>query len=156
MSSNPGTSSGTGSGAGAGATQHPKEKESGWDKARESAQNVGDKAREAAGAVGDLASNAATATVGAAGKTAEKLTHSAGSSVRQLGETIKEKGPQKGMFGDATRAVGDTLQEGGRYIEQEGLNGMMDDVTELVRRNPLPAILIGVGIGFLIGRTLGS
>jgi ElaB/YqjD/DUF883 family membrane-anchored ribosome-binding protein len=33
---------------------------------------------------------------------------------------------------------------------------MMDDVTELVRLNPLPAVLVGIGIGFLIGRTLGS
>jgi len=137
-------------------TTTPKEKEGVWDKTREAAQTVGDKAKDAAGAVSDLASNAATATVGTAGKTAEKLTHAAGSSVRQFGETIKEKGPHTGMFGDATRAVGSTLEESGRYIEQEGLNGMMNDVTDLVRKNPLPAILIGVGIGFLIGRTLGS
>jgi ElaB/YqjD/DUF883 family membrane-anchored ribosome-binding protein len=33
---------------------------------------------------------------------------------------------------------------------------MMDDVTNVVRRHPLPAVLVGIGIGFLIGRTLGS
>jgi len=84
------------------------------------------------------------------------MAHAAGAGVRNLGETIRDKGPSDGMLGTATRAVGDTLQQGGRYLEQEGFSGMMDDVTEMVRRNPIPAVLVGVGIGILIGRTLGS
>jgi hypothetical protein len=33
---------------------------------------------------------------------------------------------------------------------------MMDDMTNLVRRNPIPALLLGLGVGFLIGRVLSS
>jgi F0F1-type ATP synthase assembly protein I len=29
-------------------------------------------------------------------------------------------------------------------------------MTEMIRRNPIPAVLVGVGLGFLIGRTLRS
>jgi hypothetical protein len=29
-------------------------------------------------------------------------------------------------------------------------------VTQMIRRNPIPAVLIGVGLGFLLGRTLRS
>jgi ElaB/YqjD/DUF883 family membrane-anchored ribosome-binding protein len=102
--------------------------------------------------VGEAVSNAATA----AGKSADKLASATGASVKHLGETIREKGPQDGVLAGATRAVGNTLEEGGKYLEQEGISGMMDDVTELIRRNPVPAVLVGIGIGFLIGRTLGS
>jgi hypothetical protein len=33
---------------------------------------------------------------------------------------------------------------------------MMEDVTGLIRRNPIPALLLGLGVGFLIGRALSS
>jgi len=122
------------------------------DKAKDAASKVGDMASSAASKVGDLASSAASTV----GKNADKWTSAAGSGVKHLGETLKDKGPHEGMLGDATRAVADTIQQGGRYIEQEGLSGMAEDVTELIRRNPLPAVLVGIGIGFLLGRALGG
>jgi hypothetical protein len=126
------------------------------EKTKEAAQTLGDKTKEAASAVGDLVSSAASTAAGAVGRAADRATASAGSGVKHLGETMREKGPQTGMLGDASRAVADTLEKGGRYVEQEGLGGMMDDLTEVIRRNPLPSVLVGIGIGFLIGRTLGS
>jgi hypothetical protein len=33
---------------------------------------------------------------------------------------------------------------------------MMDDLTDVIRRNPVPAVLIGLGLGFLLGRMLRS
>jgi len=126
------------------------------EKAREAASAVGDKAREAASAVGDLVTSTASNIGTNVSKTAERMTAATGSSVRHLGDTIKEKGPQEGVLGGATRAVAGSLQEGGKYLEQEGFSGMMEDATELIRRNPVPSILVAIGIGFLIGRTLGS
>jgi len=122
------------------------------DKAKDVASQAGDKMKQGAAAVGDAVSSAASN----AGKTAEKWTASAGVGIKHLGETIEEKGPRDGMLGSATRAVASTLEDTGKYIEEEGLSGMMDDVTNVVRRHPLPAVLVGIGIGFLIGRTLGS
>jgi ElaB/YqjD/DUF883 family membrane-anchored ribosome-binding protein len=29
---------------------------------------------------------------------------------------------------------------------------MAEDITEMIRRNPIPAMLVGVGIGFLLGK----
>jgi len=127
-----------------------------YDKTKEAAGATFDKAKEAASSMGEAVGSAATAAAQAAGKTADRLTASAGSSVKHLGETIREKGPQDGALAGATKAVGNTLEEGGKYLEQEGFSGMMDDVTDLIRKNPVPAVLVGIGIGFLIGRTLGS
>jgi ElaB/YqjD/DUF883 family membrane-anchored ribosome-binding protein len=126
------------------------------DKMKEAAGHAVEKTKEVAANVGQAVSNAASATVDAAGKTADKMASATGSGVKHLGETIKEKGPQEGVLAGATQAVGNTLEKGGKYLEEEGISGMMDDVTELIRRNPVPAVLVGIGIGFLIGRTLGS
>jgi len=60
------------------------------------------------------------------------------------------------VLGRATDTAADGIKDVGRYLEDKNLSGMMDDVTELVRRNPIPALLVGVGIGFLLARTLRS
>jgi len=122
------------------------------EKAKDVAQQVGDKTKEAASTVGDMVSSAAAT----AGKTADKWTSATGSGIKNLGDTIEEKGPHGGALGSATHAVASTLQEGGKYLEKEGLSGMMEDVTGVVRRNPMPAMLVAIGLGYLIGRTLGS
>jgi hypothetical protein len=48
--------------------------------------------------------------------------------------------------------VASALDSSGRYLEEQGLSGMAEDVTNLIRRNPIPAMLIGVGLGFLLAR----
>src|SRR5438874_260622 len=40
------------------------------------------------------------------------------------------------------------------YVQREGFSGMADDLTNLVRRNPLPALFIGFGLGFLLARSM--
>jgi len=122
------------------------------DKTRDVASQVVDKTKEAASSVGEMVSNAASNV----GKSAENLTTSAGTGLRHLGESLAQKAPHEGMLGDASQAVADTFKEGGRYIEEAGLSGMADDLTGLIKRNPVPAVLIGLGVGFLIGRALRS
>jgi hypothetical protein len=66
--------------------------------------------------------------------------------------TLRERGPQDGMLGTASGAVADRLDTAGRYLQEEGLVGMAEDVTELIRRNPIPAMLVGIGLGFMLAR----
>jgi len=144
------------------------------DKGRDAASSVGDALGHAASAVGSTVGNAASAvgtTVGNAasavgssvsnmasnvGHKADDMTSSAGSSIKNFGETIRDKGPQEGMLGSATQAVASTVEQTGQYLEQAGLSGMFDDLTEVIKRNPFPAVLVGVGVGILIGRALRS
>jgi len=107
------------------------------DKAKETASNVADKAKQAATAVKDRADSAVSGT---------------GKGMENLAGTIRERGPQEGMLGQASTAVADTLERTGDYLEQQGLSGMADDLTNVIRRNPIPAVLIGVGVGFLLAR----
>lgn len=115
-----------------------------------------EKAKEAVASVSAMASQAAAAV----GKEADNLTASAGTGIKQLGDLIGEKAPHEGMLGSASQSVAKTLQEGGKYLEEAKLSGMADDLTKLIQRNPIPAILagigVGIGLGLLMRRTLRS
>lgn len=108
------------------------------DRAREVASNVADKARDAASTVGQRADDAAS---------------SVGGGLKSLAGTLRDRGPQEGVLGNASEKVASGLEQGGRYLQQEGVSGMMDDLAGLIRRNPVPALLIGIGVGFLLART---
>jgi hypothetical protein len=91
-----------------------------------------------------------------AGRRAEDATAALGERVQSAAGALRERGPQEGMLGSATGTVADSLDQAGRYIQDEGLAGMAEDLTELIRRNPIPAMLIGVGIGFLLAKVMRS
>lgn len=71
-----------------------------------------------------------------------------------MAQTIRENAPEKGMMGTASSAVADTLEQGGRYLQEQGLSGLGADMTNMIRRNPIPSVLVGFGLGFLIARFL--
>jgi ElaB/YqjD/DUF883 family membrane-anchored ribosome-binding protein len=89
-----------------------------------------------------------------AGKRVDEATAALGERIKSAGETLRERGPREGMLGSATGAVAESLERTGRYVQEEGILGMAEDVTELIRRNPIPAVLVGVGIGFLLAKLL--
>ena len=122
------------------------------DKARDIASQGVEKAKEAASSVGEMVGNAASAV----GRKADDFTSSAGTGIKQFGDTIREHTPKEGMLGEASKTVANTTKQVGRYLEEEGLSGMFEDMTNLIKRNPIPAILVGVGLGVLIGRVLRS
>jgi hypothetical protein len=107
------------------------------DRARDVAGGLADRARDMASDVGDRLSNAAPTV---------------GGSMKNLAGSIRERAPAGGMLGDASSAVAAGLESGGRYLEEEGFSGLGDELTSLVRRNPIPALLAGVAIGFLLAR----
>jgi hypothetical protein len=103
------------------------------------------------------AASGAAATVGAAatsaGRRAEEAASAVGGGMKSLAGTIREHAPREGMLGTASTNVARTLESGARYLEQEGFTGLAEDFSALVRRNPIPAVLIGIGFGFLLART---
>jgi ElaB/YqjD/DUF883 family membrane-anchored ribosome-binding protein len=120
--------------------------------AGEMASNVAQKARDTASTVGQSASDMASNV----GHRAEEATSSVGGSMRSLAGQLRENLPHEGMLGSASSAVADTLDRSGRYLQEEGLQGIASDVTHLIRRNPIPAVLIALGIGFLVARSMRS
>ena len=80
-----------------------------------------------------------TATVtGAAQDVASRVTEAAGTAAAKAQEVA---GAAAGV---------------GSYVQDRGVQGLSEDLTGLIRRYPVPALLIGLGIGYVLGRSLGS
>jgi len=118
------------------------------DKGKDLAGAAMDKARDLAGNATDKAKDVASNL----GRKAEDATHAVGSGMKSLAGTMRENLPREGMIGNAASTVVGGLESTGRYLEQEGLQGITEDVTNLIRRNPVPAMLVGIGLGFLLAR----
>jgi hypothetical protein len=122
------------------------------NKAQDTAQEAGRQASEKAK---DIASNVAGKAKDVAanvGHKAEDATHALGSGMQSLAGTIRDYSPESGVLGTATGSVASSLESSGKYLQQEGLSGIANDITEVIRRNPLPALLVGVGVGFILAR----
>jgi ElaB/YqjD/DUF883 family membrane-anchored ribosome-binding protein len=111
------------------------------DKAESMAGNVMDKAKEAGSFISEKA---------------DQATGAVGSSMESLGHSLREHTPQGGMVGAAGEAVATRLEQGGRYLEQHGMGDMAGEISTMIRRNPLPAVLIGIGVGFFLARLTRS
>lgn len=119
-------------------------------KAEDATAYAGHKVEDAAAYVGHKAEDAASYT----GQKAGDASAAVGSGLRSLGNTVRERGPEGGMTGDASEAIANTLESSGRYLQEEGLKAMTEDVTNLIRRNPIPALLLGVAAGYLAGKAM--
>jgi hypothetical protein len=105
----------------------------------DAASYVGHKAEDAAHFIGQKSGEAEAAV---------------GSGLRSLGQNVREHGPDHGLAGEAASAVANSLDNSGRYLQEEGIKDIAEDVTNLIRRNPIPALLMAMGAGFLIGRAM--
>ena len=84
-----------------------------------------------------------TETVGTAATKAQEIAGSAATKAQE-------------MAGSAATVVTDTAAGVGTYVQEKGLQGLSDDLTQLIRRYPVPALLVGLGIGFVLARTIGT
>jgi ElaB/YqjD/DUF883 family membrane-anchored ribosome-binding protein len=122
------------------------------DKAKSVVENVTDKAKSVAGDVADKAKSAA----GYVQEKADQGVNYAGESLSSFGHTVRDRGPQAGVLGSANAAVAKTLEQTGDYLHEKGVSGMANDLTTMIKNNPIPSLLVGVGIGFLLARLTSS
>jgi basic membrane lipoprotein Med (substrate-binding protein (PBP1-ABC) superfamily) len=122
------------------------------DQAKEAAGSALDKAKDAVSHAGQAVGSGVSAAATAVGQKAEQATASVGHGMQNLADTVRDKAPDSGMLGSAAKTVASGLESGGKYLEEKNLSGMADDLSGLISRNPIPALLIGIGIGFLLGR----
>jgi len=120
------------------------------DKVKDAGGQMMDKAKDAAQSVGTMASETACMV----GQKAEDATAAAGHSIADFGQKIADKAPQAGFAGAAAQKVGDTIKDGGRYIEEQKLSGIAHDVEAVIKNHPIPALLAVFGIGFMIGHAM--
>jgi len=120
------------------------------DRAKDFASHTADKAKDFASSTVDQAKNLGTSAV----SMADTATARVGSRVESMADKLRDSAPREGMVHDAASKVADTLERGGRYLQEEGLSGISDDLTNVIKRNPIPALLVGIGIGYLLAHAL--
>ena len=133
------------------------------DQAKEAAANVGEAAshairtggelaREAGCAVGSMASQTACQV----GQKADDLTASAGAGIKGLGDKLSHNAPHSGIMGSASQSMAKSVHDGGQYMQDAKLSGMVEDVAQMIRRNPFPAVFIAIGLGWFVARKMRS
>jgi hypothetical protein len=118
------------------------------NKAENAAPSMVDRAKDAASSVAHSVGEAGSDV----GEKAKRATSAVGGGMKSLAGTIRENAPHQGVLGTASSSVADTLDKGGRYLQEEGLSGIGGEVTNFIRRNPIPAVLVGIGVGFLLAK----
>jgi hypothetical protein len=122
------------------------------ERVKEEAGNVIDKVKDTASQAGQSIGTFASKV----GEKAEDATASVGKGMENLGKKVREKGPESGFFGKATEGVAGALETSGKYLEDKNLSGMAGDLASMIKRNPIPAMLVGIGLGFLLAKTMRS
>jgi len=91
-----------------------------------------------------------TGITAAVSSAAQEVASSVTETVRAAATKTQE------MAGAATTPVTDMAAGVGTYVQEKGLQGLSEDLTQLIRRYPVPALLVGLGIGFILARTVGT
>ncbi len=87
-------------------------------------------------------------------KFADDATTALGRKLRDVGQSMSQRDSMMGVGSAASFAAGHGLEKAGKYLVNEGFEGTVNDLGEQVKKNPLPFIAVGIGLGFLIGRFL--
>jgi len=109
------------------------------DRAQDVAGNVQDKAQQLGSQVADKA-DVATTTVGG--------------TLTDAAQTLRQRAPASGSLGDAADTAADTLERAGTYLQQQDLADMRADLEGIVRRHPMESLLVGLGLGYLLARSM--
>ena len=120
------------------------------------ASYVADRAQEAVDTVSDYTSRGMRDAGEYIDRKSSEATSAVASGFRSASGALRDHLPQEGPIGQASAAVAKRLEDAGEYLETEGLRGIEDDISELIRRNPITSLLIGVGLGYLVARSLSQ
>jgi len=118
------------------------------NQARDVASTIADKGREVAGTARDKAVAVETR--------AEEAVATLGGRIKDLAGQVREHTPHEGMLGTAAESVACTLDKSGAYLQEHDFRAMAQDLGGVIRTYPIPSVLLGIGLGFLIGRTIRS
>jgi uncharacterized protein YjbJ (UPF0337 family) len=108
---------------------------------------------EAAGAVASMtAAKAQELGATAASKMGEAAT-AVGEQMGSLASTIRDHAPHEGAIATAATAVAGGLESASSYLHEKDYANLATDLTALVRRYPVQALLVGVGLGYWLARS---
>lgn len=78
---------------------------------------------------------------------------STGSQMSNLAQTVRERAPE-GQLGEVAHKAAHMLERGGEHLKRSNPEMMRNDVERVIRDHPLEAVAIGLGIGFLLRKSM--
>ncbi len=81
----------------------------------------------------------------------DKGVNSLGVKMSDFADTIRDNAPSEGPIGSAAGAVADRIESSGEYLSEHGLGDIAEDFNKVVRRYPVHAMWMGLGLGVLLG-----
>jgi uncharacterized protein YjbJ (UPF0337 family) len=111
--------------------------------------------QEATGAVATLGTKAQELGATAASKASEAVTV-VGEQMGSLAGVIREHAPHEGVIATAATTVAGGLESAGSYLHEKAYANLATDLTTLVRRYSLQALVAGVGLGYVLARSTAS
>lgn len=86
-----------------------------------------------------------------AATTAGKIAADVRAGITNVVDGVKDK-----ISGDSVRKIGETAGKIRNYVDDRGIQGLSDDVTQVIRQYPVAAMVCGVLIGILLARPRGD
>jgi ElaB/YqjD/DUF883 family membrane-anchored ribosome-binding protein len=120
------------------------------DDARAKTTEVIDTAKMKAG---DAIDSAKQVTANASDKATDVMS-TAGDKMTTLAQTVREKAPAEGRAGEVAYTAAETLERGGRYLQEADPQMVRLDLERVIRQHPIESMLVGLGIGYLLARTM--
>jgi len=91
-----------------------------------------------------------------AGRRADEAAVAAGRRLEAAAESLRHHSPSSGILADVSQQIVSTLDSSGRYLEEHGVSGVAEDLTQTMRRHPIPALFVALGLGFVLARATSA
>lgn len=114
------------------------------DKAKEIVAEATEMAGKAKEKAEEWASTAATK--------ADETRSTVGHGIEVFADKVRQTAPKEGVLASAASNVADRFEAAGSYIREHDLPSIGRDAKNLIRRYPLGAVLLGLGVGFMLSR----
>jgi len=127
------------------------------DKAQQVASEAKDKAQQVADKAQDLGAQAVDKAqdLGAqAIDRADAATTTIGGKMNDAAQTIRDNAPTSGPVANAAGTAADTLEQAGSYLQKQDLSDIRADLEGIIRRHPVESLLVGLGVGYLLARSM--
>jgi ElaB/YqjD/DUF883 family membrane-anchored ribosome-binding protein len=82
---------------------------------------------------------------------ADSTMTSTGERMEHAAHEVRERSPE-GQAGRVAGRAADTMEQGGRYLQDSSPNDVRHDLEYMIRKHPVESLLVGAGIGFLFAR----
>lgn len=83
-------------------------------------------------------------------ETVQETAHNVASSLAETAGEVKAQA--EAAASTAATTVADTVAGAVSFLQETSVKDVAGNLTDLIRRHPIPSLLIGLGVGFVLGR----